>query len=335
MRIGTTLTNYIIDNQRHIPGATGEFTGLLNDIAVACKKIADVVNKGGLVNVLGSADTENVQGEQQKKLDVISNQIVIDALQHNGTIAALASEEMDSVYHLPDGKPRGKYLLLCDPLDGSSNIDVNVSVGTIFSILKAPEGVDNPGEREFLKPGTEQVAAGYCLYGPSTMLVLTTGNGVTMFTLDRDIGEFLLTRKNVTIDADTREFAINVSNQRFWEAPVQRYIAECQQGREGPLGKDFNMRWVASMVAEVHRILTRGGIFMYPMDSKIQASGKQGKLRLMYEANPMASIIEQAGGAASTGRQRILEVQPEEIHQRVPVILGSRNEVKRVAAYHA
>ncbi len=334
MRIGTTLTNYIIQNQRHIAGATGEFTGLLNDLAVACKKIADLVNKGALVNVLGSADSENVQGEQQKKLDVISNQIMIEALRHNGHIAALASEEMDSVYHLPPEAPRGKYLLLCDPLDGSSNIDVNVSVGTIFSILKAPEDRTDPNEADFLLPGAEQVAAGYCLYGPSTMLVMTTGNGVCMFTLDRDFGEFLLTRDQVRIPAQTGEFAINASYRRFWEPAVRRYIDECMAGADGPRGKNFNMRWVASMVAEVHRILTRGGVFLYPCDQRLAAAGKEGKLRLMYEANPMAMIVEQAGGAASNGRQRILDIEPREIHQRVPVILGSSEEVERVVAYH-
>jgi len=334
MRIGTTLTNYIIQNQRHIEGATGEFTGLLNDIAVACKKIADLVNKGALVNVLGATDSENVQGETQKKLDVISNELMIEALRHNGHIAALASEEMNSVYHLPADATRGRYLLLCDPLDGSSNIDVNVSVGTIFSILKAPEGVSNPTEKDFLRPGAEQVAAGYCLYGPSTMLVLTTGRGVSMFTLDRDFGEFLLTRESVEIPAETKEFAINVSYQRFWDEPVHRYIDECLQGAGGPRGKNFNMRWVASMVAEVHRILTRGGIFLYPCNSQLRDAGKAGKLRLMYEANPMAFIVEQAGGAATTGTERILEVQPEEIHQRVPVILGSRDEVERLDDYY-
>ncbi len=334
MRIGTTLTQYIIRKQQEVDGASGEFTGLLNDIAVACKKIADLVNKGALVNVLGSAGAENVQGEQQKKLDVISNDLMIEALACNGHIAALASEEMDGVYQLPEGARRGRYLVLCDPLDGSSNIDVNVSVGTIFSILKAPEDIEFPEVADFLEPGTEQVAAGYCLYGPSTLLVLTTGEGVSMFTLDRDFGEFLLTRSRVRIPEDSQEFAINCSNQRFWEDPVQRYIAECQQGADGPLGKNFNMRWVASMVAEVHRILTRGGVFLYPGDSKLKAAGKAGKLRLMYEANPMAMIVEQAGGAATTGRERILEIQPEELHQRVPVILGSRNEVERVTGYH-
>ncbi|MBK1672932.1 fructose-bisphosphatase class I [Ectothiorhodospira shaposhnikovii] len=334
MYIGTTLTNFIIETQRQFEGATGEFTGLLNDIAVACKKISDLVNKGDLVGVLGTAGSENVQGEQQKKLDIISNEIFIEALAHNGHVAGLASEEMDDVHHLPERAPRGKYLVLFDPLDGSSNIDVNVSVGTIFSILKAPPGVKNPSREDFLKSGTEQVAAGYCLYGPSTMMVLTTGRGTNMFTLDRDFGEFLLTHSSVQIPADTQEFAINTSNMRFWEAPVKRYIGECLEGKDGPRGKDFNMRWIASMVAEVHRILTRGGIFMYPMDTKIQAKGQGGKLRLMYEANPMGFIIEQAGGAATTGRERIMSLNPEDIHQRVPVVLGSRNEVERVTAYH-
>jgi fructose-1,6-bisphosphatase I len=333
MQIGTTLTNYIIENQRHIR-ASGEFTGLLNDIMVACKKIADLVNKGDLVNVLGSAESENVQGETQKKLDVIANDLMIDALQHNGHIAALASEEMSDIYHLPPGKMRGSYLLLCDPLDGSSNIDVNVSVGTIFSILRAAAPEREPTLEDFLRPGVEQVAAGYCLYGPSTQLVLTTGQGVSMFTLDRALGEFLLTCEGIIVPAECREFAVNASNQRFWEAPIARYIDECLQGTQGPCGKDFNMRWVASMVAEVHRILVRGGVFLYPSDRRLAAAGKSGKLRLMYEANPMAMIVEQAGGMASTGRQRIMELQPVDLHQRVPVILGSRSEVERAVAYH-
>lgn len=334
MRIGTTLTHYIISNQASIKGASGTFTGLLNDIAIACKRIADLVNKGDLIGVLGTSDSENVQGEQQKKLDIISNDLMIEALQHNGHIAGLASEEMDEIYQLPESSPRGNYLVLCDPLDGSSNIDVNVSVGTIFSILKAPDGVENPGEAHFLKPGATQVAAGYCLYGPATILVLTTGDGVSMFTLNRDFGEFVLTHENVQIPVQTAEYAINMSNQRHWDAPIKRYIDECQQGKDGPRGKDFNMRWVASMVADVHRILTRGGIFMYPNNAKLRQQGKDGKLRLMYEANPMAMIVEQAGGAASTGEQRILDVEPSEIHQRIPVILGSREEVERVDQLH-
>jgi len=334
MHIGTTLTNCIIETQRGIQGATGEFTGLLNDISVACKKISNLVDKGDLVGVLGSAGSENVQGETQKKLDIITNEVFIESLSHNGHAAGLASEEMEEICEMPADAPRGHYLVLFDPLDGSSNIDVNVSVGTIFSILKAPEGVTDPKTEDFLQPGTKQVAAGYCLYGPSTMMVMATGQGVKMFTLDKDFGEFLLTKDTVQIPEDTQEFAVNMSNSRFWEAPMKRYIDECLAGKEGPRGKDFNMRWVASMVAEVHRILCRGGGFMYPMDTKMQAKGTTGKLRLMYEANPMSFIVEQAGGAATTGRERIMDISPEGIHQRVPVVLGAKNEVERITGYH-
>ncbi len=327
-----SLVQFIIEEQRHIPGATGDFTGLLSDIEVACKQIAHAVNKGALIGVLGSAGSENVQGETQKKLDVITNEIFLKNNEWAGHLAAMASEEMDEIYPIPAQYPRGKYLLTFDPLDGSSNIDVNISVGTIFSILRAPEGVTNPKTEDFLQPGTKQVCAGYALYGPATMLVITTGHGVNGFTLDRDIGEFMLTHPNMQIPADTQEFAINMSNQRYWEAPVKRYIDECMKGKDGGREKNFNMRWVASMVAEVHRILTRGGIFMYPFDTK--EAGKAGKLRLLYEANPMSFIVEQAGGASSTGRERIMELKPSGLHQRVPVILGSKNEVERVVSYH-
>lgn len=333
-QIGTTLTQYIISGQRHHNEATSEFTGLINDIATACKKIAALTSKGALVGVLGAAGSENVQGEEQKKMDIITNDVFIEALENNGHVAALASEEMEDVYKLPSDKPRGPYMVTFDPLDGSSNMDVNVSVGTIFSIIKAPRGIENPTADDFMHPGTAQIAAGYCLYGPSTMMVITTGQGVQMFTLDRDCGEFILTRQNVQIPEDTAEFAINASNQRYWEAPVQRYISECLQGMEGPRGKNFNMRWVASMVAEIHRILTRGGIFMYPADEKLRTAGKEGKLRLLYEASPMSMLIEQAGGVATTGRERIMEVQPSELHQRIPVVMGSKNEVERLTAYY-
>jgi len=333
MSTGLTITQFIIEEQRRIPGATGEFTLLLNDIVTATKVIANAVNKGALAGVLGAAGTENVQGEDQKKLDVISNEVMIASTNWSGHLAAMASEEMDEILPIPAEYPKGKYLLLFDPLDGSSNIDVNISVGTIFSILKAPEGKRGAVTTDdFLQPGTRQVCAGYALYGPSTMLVLTSGHGVNGFTLDRNVGEYYLTQPDIQIPADTKEFAINASNQRFWDAPVRRYINECLQGKEGPRGKDFNMRWVASMVAEVHRILTRGGIFLYPIDSKIRDKG--GKLRLMYEANPMSFIVEQAGGASSTGRERIMSLQPKGLHQRVPVILGSKNEVEQVVRYH-
>lgn len=333
-QIGTTLTQYIIEEQYTYEGARGHFTGLLNDIATACKKLAGLTRKGALVGVLGAANSENVQGEIQKKMDIISNDVFIEALENNGHVAALASEEMETVYNLKEGKRRGDYLVTFDPLDGSSNMDVNVSVGTIFSVVKAPKGVMNPTAEDFLLPGTKQMAAGYCLYGPSTIMVITTGRGVSMFTLDTSCGEFILTRDDVKIPEDTKEFAINTSNQRHWEAPIQRYIQECLAGKEGVRGKDFNMRWVASMVAEVHRILSRGGVFMYPLDEKMRKAGKEGKLRLLYEANPMSMVIEQAGGLSSTGRERILDIQPYALHQRVPVILGSKNEVQRVIDYH-
>jgi fructose-1,6-bisphosphatase I len=290
------------------------------------------VNKGALIGVLGSAGSENVQGETQKKLDVITNEVFIKANEWGGHLAAMASEEMDEIYPIPSRYPKGKYLITFDPLDGSSNIDVNISVGTIFSILRCPEGVTNPTTADFMQPGTKQVCAGYALYGPATMIVITSGNGVNGFTLDRDVGDFFLTHPNMTIPEDTAEFAINMSNQRYWEKPVQRYVEECVKGKDGGREKNFNMRWIASMVAEVHRILTRGGIFMYPFDTKDPT--KAGKLRLMYEANPMSFIVEQAGGASSTGRERILDIKPSGLHQRVPVILGSKNEVERVVGYH-
>jgi fructose-1,6-bisphosphatase I len=328
----TTITQFLIEEQRHIQGATGDFTALLNDIVTACKVISNLVNYGALVGVLGSADTQNVQGESQKKLDVISNEVFLKSNEWAGHVSAMASEEMEDIYPIPEQYPRGKYLLLFDPLDGSSNIDINVSVGTIFSILRGPEGLTKPTVADFLQPGVKQVCAGYTLYGPSTMMVLTTGSGVNGFTLDQNIGEFILSHPNLRIAPDSQEFAINVSNMRFWKPPIKRYIDECLAGNGGVRGKDFNMRWIASMVAEVHRILTRGGVFMYPLDSKNQDQG--GRLRLMYEANPMSFIIEQAGGMSTTGHERIMEIQPTSVHQRVPVILGSKNEVERIIAYH-
>jgi fructose-1,6-bisphosphatase len=328
----TTLNKFIIEEQRRATGATGEFSALLNDIVTAVKVISMSVGKGPLLGLLGNAGGSNVQGEEQKKLDVVSNEILLRYCEWGGHLCGMASEELDDVYQIPAQYPRGKYLLVFDPLDGSSNIDVNISVGTIFSILRAPEGVSEPTAADFLQPGTAQVCAGYAIYGPSTMLVLTFGQGVHGFTLDRDAGEFILTHPRLAIPAQTREFAINASNERFWEPPVKRYVSECLAGKAGPRGADFNMRWIASLVAEVHRILMRGGLFMYPKDTKDPA--KPGRLRLLYEANPMAMIVEQAGGAASTGRGRILELRPESLHQRVPVILGTRAEVERIALYH-
>jgi fructose-1,6-bisphosphatase len=327
-----TLTRYTIESEHRHPGSTGDFSGLLNAVATAVKIISNQVNRGALVGALGSLGVENVQGEVQKRLDLISNEVMIGETEWAGHLAAMASEEMEDIYPIPECQRRGKYLLVFDPLDGSGNIDANISVGTIFSILRSPEPGAEPRVEHFLQPGTAQVCAGFALYGPSTMLILTTGDGVDGFTLDRDIGAFILTHPQLRIPPDCDEFAINASNERFWEPPVRRYIAECLAGRTGPRERDFNMRWIASLVAETYRILTRGGVFLYPRDSKEPA--KPGRLRLMYECNPIAFIVEQAGGGASTGRERVMDLTPTGLHQRAPLILGSRNEVERIERYH-
>ena len=327
-----SLSRYLVEQQRAKGRIPPELRLLLEVVARACKSISHAVNKGALGGVLGTASTENVQGEVQKKLDIIANEVLIEANEWGGHLAAMASEEMDSIYAVPNRYPQGEYLLLFDPLDGSSNIDVNVSIGTIFSVLKKPEGNVVVQEADFLQAGSSQVAAGYCVYGPQTTLVMTVGDGVAMFTLDREQGSFVLTQEHVQIPADTKEFAINMSNMRHWDEPVKHYIDECLAGKSGPRGKDFNMRWVASMVADVHRILTRGGVFMYPWDKR--EPDKPGKLRLMYEANPMSWLVEQAGGAATNGEQRILDIQPTQLHQRVSVFLGSKNEVEHVTELH-
>jgi fructose-1,6-bisphosphatase I/sedoheptulose-1,7-bisphosphatase len=312
-----TLTRYTIESEHRHPGSTGDFSGLLNAVATAVKIISNQVNRGALVGALGSAGVENVQGEVQKKLDLISNEVMIGETEWAGHLAAMASEEMEDIYPIPERQRRGKYLLVFDPLDGSGNIDANISVGTIFSILRSPDPDAQPRAEHFLQPGTAQVCA---------------GDGVDGFTLDRDIGAFILTHPQLRIPEDCGEFAINASNERFWEPPVRRYISECLAGGTGPRGRDFNMRWIASLVAETYRILTRGGVFLYPRDSKEPA--RPGRLRLMYECNPIAFIVEQAGGGASTGRERVMELQPTGLHQRAPLILGSRNEVERIERYH-
>lgn len=327
----TYLTRYLVEKQRLNGHISPELRLMLEVVARACKRISQAVNKGALGEVMGSADSENVQGEIQKKLDIIANEVLIEANEWGGHLAAMASEEMEGIHVVPNRYPQGEYLLLFDPLDGSSNIDVNVSIGTIFSVLVKPEGA-GVSEQDFLQAGTKQVAAGYCVYGPQTTLVLTVGDGVAVFTLDREQGSFVLTQEDLRIPEDTKEFAVNMSNQRHWAAPVKRYIDECLQGRDGPRGKDFNMRWVGSMVADVHRILTRGGVFLYPWDNR--EPEKPGKLRLMYEANPMSWLVEQAGGVATDGTQRILDIQPGQLHERVSVFLGSKNEVDRVTNYH-
>ena len=328
------LTQFLIERQRGKNLINADLRLLIETIARACKAISTRVNKGALADGLGSADSQNVQGEVQKKLDVLSNEILLQANEWGGNLAALVSEEMEDPRPIPTHYPRGEYLLLFDPLDGSSNIDVNISVGTIFSVLRCPKNPDGSiceaTEQAFLQPGRAQVAAGFAVYGPTTVFVLTVGDGVYGFTLDRETYTFVMTHENIRIPEDTQEFAINASNARRWEAPVKRYIDECLAGRDGPRGKDFNMRWVASMVADVFRVLSRGGVFMYPRDAK----NKEGRLRLMYEANPMAFIVEQAGGAATDGLNRILDIRPQRLHQRIAVVLGSKNEVEKVASYH-
>lgn len=329
----TSLSRFLIEQTR-AHETPAELRFLIEVVSRACKMINRQISKGALEGVLGNYGTENVQGEMQKKLDVLSNEILLEANEWGGHLAGMASEEMEKPYQIPGCFPKGSYLLVFDPLDGSSNIDINVSVGTIFSVLMCPDrDVGTPLEDEdFLQPGVKQVAAGYAIYGPQTMLVLSMGDGVKGFTLDIDLGSFILTHDNMTIPEACNEFGVNMSNMRHWEEPVQRYVNEMLAGKEGPLGKDYNMRWTASMVADIHRILTRGGIFMYPWDKRM--TDTKGKLRLMYEANPMAMLVEQAGGAATNGRIRIMDVRPEELHERVPVYMGSKEEVERITKYH-
>jgi len=339
-----TLTQYLIEQRRRFPQASGAMNALILDVALAAKAIARAVAFGELGDPMSrelaaaakSHAPVNVQGETVKPLDVISNEIFLRTTEWSGHLAGMGSEEMASPYQIPAPHARGKYLLVFDPLDGSGNLDVNVSVGSIFSILRAPEDVAASGrdvtEADFQQPGTTQVAAGYAIYGPVTMLVLTVGNGVVGFTLDPSLGEFKLTHPDMRIAEDAQEFAINSSNSRFWEAPVKRYVDECLAGKTGPRGKDFNMRWIASLVAEAHRILMRGGVFMYPKDTRDKS--KPGRLRLLYEANPIGFIMEQAGGRASTGRVPVLGVRPEALHQRIGLVMGSKKEVERIERYH-
>jgi fructose-1,6-bisphosphatase I / sedoheptulose-1,7-bisphosphatase len=331
MHLGrTTLSKFLIQQLKGIEGAS-DLAALLIDVAAATKTISSMTAKGALGGYLGEIGNTNVQGESQKKLDVLADDAMIRSCEWGGLVAGMASEELDEPYKIPDEFQRGNYLLVFDPLDGSSNTDVNVSVGTIFSVLRHDKA-EAPVTADYLQTGRQQVAAGYAIYGPATMLVLTVGKGTHGFTLDREIGNYILTHPNLAIPEDTTEFAINTSNARFWESPVHRYVTECQAGKAGERGRDFNMRWIASMVAEVHRILMRGGVFMYPKDTKDPA--KPGRLRLMYEANPISFLIEQAGGLSTTGRKYLLDVQPEGLHQRIPVVLGSRNEVARIERYH-
>jgi fructose-1,6-bisphosphatase I/sedoheptulose-1,7-bisphosphatase len=328
----STLAQFLIEERRRHPDSSGELNSLILDVALACKAISRRVAHGALSGVLGKEGTVNVQGEDQTRLDVVANDLFVRATEWGGQTAGMVSEELDEPYAVPAEYPRGKYLLCFDPLDGSSNVDINVSVGSIFSILRAPVPGEAATPDDFLQPGTEQVCAGYALYGPSTVLVLTVGRGVHGFTLDPALGEFVLTHQDMRVPTSASEFAINSSNRRFWEPAVRRYVEECLAGSTGPRGKDFNMRWVASLVADTHRILTRGGVYLYPRDHKDPR--KAGRLRLLYEANPVAMLMDQAGGSASTGHGRILDVAPTDIHQRVGLVFGTREEVELIERYH-
>jgi len=321
MEIGRiTLTQFVNEEQRHVPGATGDFAGLINDIAIASKQISSQVGRGAL---LATGKDLN------RKLESAANDIMMQAAMATGHLAAIASEDMEGITH---ARSRGKYLLTFDPLNGSGNLDINFQTGTIFSILRAPDPKRKAKEEDFLQPGKDILCAGLVQYGASTRMILTTGLGVNGFTLDREIGEYVLTHPKISIPAEASTFAINASNEKYWEPPVKRYVQECMQGKDGPRGKDFGMRWVASLVAEAYRILTRGGVFLYPHDERTKEQG--GRLGLIYEANPIAFIVEQAGGAAITGRNRILDIVPSELHQRAPFIFGSKEEVERLHRYH-
>jgi fructose-1,6-bisphosphatase I / sedoheptulose-1,7-bisphosphatase len=328
----TTLTQFLIEERRRYPGASGELNSLILNVALACRAIAKRVAYGALGGALETAETSNVPGKTELKLDLVANDLFLRANEWGGVVAGMVSEELEAPHAIPERYPRGKYLLTFDPLDGSSNIDVNASVGSIFSILRAPKPGAHAAADDFLRPGSEQVCAGYAIYGPSTMIVLTVGRGVHGFTLEPQLGEFILTHPAIQVPAAASEFAINASNSRFWEPAVTRYVDECLAGSTGPRGKDFTMRWVASLVAETHRILTRGGVFLDPREAEDPL--EQGRVGLLYGANPVAFIIEQAGGLASTGRARILDITPEDLHQSTAFIFGAREEVERIEQYH-
>lgn len=324
--------NAYLENLENAHGVDQSLTTLIRRLAETGKTISYKVSRGALAGVTGSAGSENVQGETQKKLDIIANDIMCQACLQSGLVSGIASEEMDHALAVPEQYPVGPFLVLFDPLDGSSNIDINVSIGTIFSILPAGQARRDIKDEDFLQPGTQQLAAGYIIYGPQTQLVLTLGFGTSIFTLDPECDDYIQTTDRAVVAEQTQEFAINCSNMRHWEAPVSRYITEMLAGDTGPRGKNYNMRWIAAMVAEVHRILNRGGVFMYPRDRR--DPNKPGKLRLMYEANPMSWLIEEAGGASVNGYERIREIQPTGLHQRVAVFLGAKEEIDVVLAYH-
>lgn len=323
MPLGTTLTKFVLEEQRKFPKASGNFTDLLADLARAAKLMSREVNKAGLINIIGTTGYINIQEEEVQKLDEYANMVILNAMEHGGHLTAMASEEMEDIYEVPDKYPRGNYLMAFDPLDGSSNIDVNISIGTIFSILRKREGGKETTANDFFQPGSEQVCAGYFLYGSSTMLVYTSGNGVHGFTLDQSIGTFLLSNENIRIPSKGSIYSINEGNARYWYPGTSRYIDKLKNG------KNVTSRYIGSLVADFHRNLMKGGIFLYPKDKK----AKKGKLRLLYEANPLSFIVEQAGGAATTGEERVLDIIPEELHQRVSLIIGSNEDVIEAERY--
>jgi fructose-1,6-bisphosphatase I / sedoheptulose-1,7-bisphosphatase len=325
-----TLTQYLIEERRRYPKASGSFNSVILALALACKALSRKVAYGGLPGTNG--ETPGSRAQPQQQLDVLANNAFLQCVQWGGHVRGVLSQEMEDPWLATGEATAGDYLLAVSPLDGSSNIDVNLSVGSIFSVLRAPPDRSATRVDDFLQPGSRQVAAGYALYGPATMLVLTVGHGTHGFTLNPELGEFLLTHRDMKIPEQTDEFAINASNSRFWEPPIRRYVEECLHGRNGAREKDFNMRWIASMVAEAHRILNRGGVFMYPRDTKEPRI--PGHLRLVYECNPIGMLIEQAGGRASTGESPILEVSPTSPHQRIGFVFGSRQEVERIERYH-
>ncbi|AHG90643.1 Fructose-1,6-bisphosphatase class 1 [Gemmatirosa kalamazoonensis] len=317
-----TIERFIIEQERQFPEATGELSGILYDIALAAKMIANKVRSAGLADILGAQGTDNVQGEAQQKLDVLSNEIIVKAMDHGGRLCAMASEEEPDIIPIPEGFRCGKYVLLFDPLDGSSNIDVNVPVGTIFSVMRKITNGRHGTLEDMLQPGRRQVAAGYVIYGSSTMLVYTTGQGAHGFTLDPSIGEFLLSHPDIKIPNTGKFLSVNDSYEQHWSDEVKTLMRH-YRGLEGG-SKPLSVRYVGSLVADFHRNLLAGGVFAYPAHAK----SPKGKLRLLYEANPLAFIVEQAGGCASTGHCRILDVQPEELHERTPLYIGSKHEVE-------
>ena len=337
-----TLTHHLIEERRRFPQASGALNGLLLDIAVACKAIARVVSFGELGDQITVAPMTSkasgfvAQPTNSRTLSSLSQDIFLRINEWNGHTAGMVSQALPYPIQLSAEQPRGKYLLVFNALEGSTSNDLNVAVGSLFSILRAPPDLaEHPRETsvsDFLQPGTQQVAAGYALYGPATMLVLSAGNGVSGFTLNHNLGEFVLTHPQIKVPERTQEFAINSANSRFWEPPVKRYVDECLAGKSGPRGKDFNMRWIASMAAEAHRILMHGGVFLEPRNTRDPK--KPGPRRLLSEANPIGYLIEQAGGRASTGRSGVLNMAPSDLHESVGLVFGSREEVERIEQYH-